>query len=63
MLVSADGSTIGETMTDDDGTFVLDDVPPGTYSLLAWHGRLGKKSVPVTLTANGTLKVNVEYSK
>lgn len=44
-----------------DGTFRIDDVPPGEYSLVAWHPRLGKKTTPVTVTAGGELEVAFEF--
>ena len=34
-------------VTGADGTFVLRDVPEGTYTLKTWHERLGTKSVQV----------------
>ena len=44
-----------------DGAFLLDDVPPGDYSLIAWHPKLGKKMTPVTITAGGTLEASFEF--
>ncbi|KPK00763.1 MAG: hypothetical protein AMK71_07955 [Nitrospira bacterium SG8_35_4] len=44
-----------------DGTFLLNDVPPGDYSLIAWHPKLGKKRTSVTVTAGGELKVDFEF--
>ena len=37
-----------------DGSFVIEDVPAGKYSLRAWHERGGEGSVEVTVTADGT---------
>jgi hypothetical protein len=44
-----------------DGAFLLDDVPPGDYSLIAWHPKLGKKKTSVTITAGGTLETSFEF--
>jgi len=44
-----------------DGTFLLDDVPPGDYSLIAWHPKLGKKTISVTVTAGGALETAFEF--
>ncbi len=43
-----------------DGTFELKDVPPGTYTLTAWHERLGTKDVPVTVTADKATEVKID---
>jgi hypothetical protein len=37
--------------TDRDGAFALDSVPPGTYTLVAWHPRLGVVRQKVTVEA------------
>ncbi len=50
-------------LVDDDGTFVLDNVPPGEHSVVAWHPKLGKRSVPVTVEANGTAEANFTFGE
>ena len=37
--------------TDKSGTFSIDDVPPGTYHVKAWHPLLGVAEQSVTITA------------
>jgi plastocyanin len=32
-----------------DGTFTIDDVPAGTYSVSAWHERIGENTQPVRI--------------
>ena len=46
----------------EDGRFHIEDIPAGEYVLEAWHERFGKKTNPVRITANETLKVLVSYS-
>ena len=46
----------------DDGSFSIDDVPPGTYTLKAWHPRLGVKKSKVTVPPNGAMEVNFVFS-
>lgn len=47
----------------DDGSFVLDDVPPGQHTLLAWHPKLGKKRISVTVPANGKVDAVFKFGR
>jgi hypothetical protein len=40
--------------TDKSGTFSIDDVPPGTYHIKAWHPLLGVAEQSVTITSGQT---------
>ena len=42
-----------------DGSFSIDQVPPGTYTLMAWHERAGRTEQKVTVAGNGTAKVEL----
>jgi len=33
-----------------DGRFTIQNLPPGTYTLKAWHERLGELAMPITVT-------------
>jgi hypothetical protein len=46
-------------VTKPDGSFTIDGVPPGSYTLMAWHERTGRTEQPVTVAANGTQKVEL----
>jgi plastocyanin len=48
------------TVTEANGSFTLTDVPPGTYTLQAWHETLGKQTQQVSVSANGASKVVFE---
>ena len=50
-------------LVNEDGTYLFDDVPPGVHSAMAWHPRLGKKKVSVTVPANGTVEANFEFGE
>jgi len=42
----------------DDGTFKLDHIPPGTYTLKVWHERLAAADQKIVVTAGSTVRVN-----
>lgn len=49
-------------ITDQDGNYRLDDVPPGTYTLQFWHERLGTETQQVTVTAGGEAQVQARFA-
>ncbi len=40
------------SVTGDDGTFTIKDLPPGEYVIEAWHEKYGVQEKPVTVTAD-----------
>jgi plastocyanin len=42
----------------DDGSYEIRDVPPGTYELVVWHVDNGTKTMPVTVPATGSVRVD-----
>ena len=50
-------------ITGDDGTFTLNDVPPGKYTLVAFQGYTGGVEIPLTVKANQRLEVEAELKK
>ncbi len=48
-------------VTSPTGAFAFDGVPPGRYTLLTWHERLGVRTVPVVITGGVETRVNVAY--
>ncbi len=48
--------------TGDDGHFTIKDVPPGTYTLVAWHEAAGEKSASVTVTAGNTVTADIQLT-
>jgi hypothetical protein len=50
-------------ITSTDGAFALDQVPPGDYTLMAWHAALGRVEQKVTVAAGGTVSVEVRFEK
>lgn len=48
-------------VVNDAGEFTIDGVPPGTYVIKSWHGRLGEKEATVELSAGGKAETNFSY--
>ena len=48
--------------TGEDGKFTIKDVPPGTYTLVAWQEAAGEKSRPVTVTAGKTVTADFQLA-
>lgn len=51
------------TVTDDNGSFKIDNVPPGAYKLQAWQEKLGKQVQDVTVEAGKEVKVDFALKK
>jgi uncharacterized protein (DUF2141 family) len=48
-------------VTGRNGTFDLKDLPPGTYTLQAWHEKLGSKMQKITLGSGETKTVDFVF--
>lgn len=44
-----------------DGSFSIDNVPPGKYKVIAWHGFLGEVKGKVTVAAGGKASVDFTF--
>ena len=51
------------TMTDKDGRFAIRDLPPGDYTLVAWHDYAGVSEVPLRIAPGATAPVNLKLDK
>jgi plastocyanin len=49
-------------VTGPDGAFRLAGVPPGTYTVTAWHERFGTQSRPVTVPERGAAGVAFDFT-
>ncbi|HXX62312.1 MAG TPA: carboxypeptidase regulatory-like domain-containing protein [Bacteroidota bacterium] len=48
-------------ITGDDGTFTLKDLPPGDYTLEAWHEKYGTQTVKVKVGVGGKVKADFSF--
>jgi len=51
------------SVTGKDGTFTIENVPPGTYKLNTWHESLKTVSQEVTVEAGKTTNMDFELKK
>ena len=49
------------SVTGKDGGFDLSNLPPGTYTIKAWHEKLGSSTQTVTIGANETKEINFVF--
>lgn len=47
--------------TDINGNFVIKDVPPGNYTLVAWHETLPQKEFTVTVPESGDVILTISF--
>jgi plastocyanin len=50
-------------VTDKNGSFELKDLPPGSYTITAWHEKLGTKSQKVTVSAGQAGKLEFVFKQ
>jgi hypothetical protein len=49
-------------VVNEDGTYTLDDIPPGDYTVSAWHPRFGIQETKLTVPAKGMVETNFTFS-
>lgn len=50
-------------VTDEKGSFSVLNVPPGTYTLKAWHEKAGVQSIEVRVPEEGEVKINFDFGR
>jgi hypothetical protein len=48
-------------ITTDNGEFKLPNLPPGNYTITAWHESYGEQSQQVTITGSETKNLNFVF--
>lgn len=51
------------TVSASDGSFTLEDVPPGDYKIKIWHEKFGEVSQTVSVAASSTATLNYSFSQ
>lgn len=49
------------SVSGEDGSFTIKNLPPGKYTLVAWHERYGEKTMEVNLAAKGTATADFAF--
>jgi hypothetical protein len=50
------------TVTDSNGNFSIDNIPPGTYNVVAWHTYIPQKKGVVTINPAGMTQIDFEFN-
>ena len=50
-------------VTDEKGSFSIPNLPPGVYTLKAWHEDAGLRSQEITVSEGGDVRANFEFSR
>lgn len=48
-------------VSDERGNFMIPDIPPGRYTLKAWHEKAGTQAREITVPDRGELKIDFEF--
>ena len=46
-------------MTDTEGRYRLDNIPPGSYTVVAWHEGVFSEATPVTVPSGATAELDI----
>ncbi len=49
-------------VTDEQGHFLISEIPPGSYTLELWHEKLGTQQVSVRVEPGTTSRIELEYT-
>jgi plastocyanin len=49
-------------VTDSEGRFSIEGIPPGKYTLEVWHETLGTQSIPVTIEEGKTIEPKISFA-
>lgn len=49
-------------VSSDDGTYTIDGLPPGEYSLETWHEKLGRQRETITVSDSDLADLSFTYT-
>jgi len=49
------------SVSQDNGTFTISNLPPGSYTIVAWHEKYGSKEQQITVAAKESKAVNFTF--
>ena len=49
-------------VTGDDGTFALNDLPPGDYTIEVWHEKYGTQEQQITVDPDSSQEIEFSYT-
>ncbi|HET9529175.1 MAG TPA: carboxypeptidase regulatory-like domain-containing protein [Blastocatellia bacterium] len=52
-----------QTVSAKDGSYTIKGVPPGSYTLVAWHESMGEQKQNITVNANGTVTQDFTFKQ
>ena len=50
------------TVTDSNGNFSIENIPPGTYEVVAWHTYMPRKKATIRITSSEEAQLNFEFN-